>query len=199
MTPSATIIAPPDWSAVGPRGHAVQFYGSDGQLLDLLTRFAGTALITGDVSIVIATKTHRDGLGKRLKARGLDARVPRGQGRFITLDAEATLARFTVDGRLDRRRFRQVIGGVLDGIVAKGERRRIAAFGEMVALLWAAGRVELAIELEEMWNELAKDYAFTLCCAYPMNAFGSPHVAPFMKICAQHSHVFTAAKAADIA
>jgi len=174
----------------------VQFYANDGQLLDLLTRFVGTALITGDVSIVIATKAHRDGLAKRLKARGLDVAVPRDQGRFIALDADTTLGKFTVNGQLDRERFRQVIGGVIEPLGSNGERRRIAAFGEIVALLWAAGKPESAIRLEDMWNELAQDYAFTLCCAYPMNGFANRHAAPFMKICAAHSHVFTVAQAA---
>jgi hypothetical protein len=172
----------------------VQFYQTDGHLLDLLTRFIGTALVTGDVGIVIATKAHRDGLAKRFKSRGLDVNVARKQGRFVSLDAAATLSRFMVDGRPDQARFRDVIGGLLQDVASRGERRRIAAFGEMVALLWAEGRAEAALELEEMWNALANEYAFCLCCAYPMSGFGNRHAAPFMKICAQHSHVFTVAR-----
>lgn len=172
----------------------MQFYQTDGHLLDLLTRFIGTALVTGDVGIVIATKAHRDGLTKRFKARGLDATVARADGRFISLDAAATLSRITVNGRPNEALFREVIGGLLQKVSPDGERRRIAAFGEMVALLWSEGSVEYALELEEMWNELAKEWAFCLCCAYPMSGFGNRHAAPFMKICAQHSHVFTVAR-----
>jgi len=188
-----------DWSAVGARGHAVQFYQTDGHLLDLLTRFIGTALVTGDVGIVIATKPHRDGLAKRFKARGLNVNVAREQGRFVALDAAATLSRFMIDGRPDEQRFRDVIGGLLEDVASRGERRRIAAFGEMVALLWAEGRAESALELEEMWNTLANEHEFCLCCAYPMSGFGNRHAAPFMKICAQHSHVFTVAHTPSLA
>jgi hypothetical protein len=187
------VIPAADWSSVGAHGHAVQFYQTDGHLLDLLTRFIGTALVTGDVGIVIATKAHRDGLTKRFKARGLNVNVAREQGRFVSLDASATLSRFMIDGRPDERRFRDVIGGLLQDVASRGERNRIAAFGEMVALLWAEGRAESALELEEMWNTLANEHTFCLCCAYPMNGFGNRHAAPFMKICAQHSHVFTVA------
>jgi hypothetical protein len=180
-----------DWSSVGPGAHAVQFYSSDGHLLDLLTRFVGTALIGGDAALVIATRAHRDGLTKRLRGRGFDVSVPRDEGRYLALDAAATLAKFTREGRLDRQLFRQLIGDAVARFAAAASGRRIAAFGEMVALLWAAGRHESAIQLEQFWNELAREHAFSLCCAYPMHGFGNRHAAPFMKICAQHTHVFS--------
>jgi hypothetical protein len=187
-----------DWSAVGSPCHVVQFYQSDGHLLDLLARFVGTALVTGDVALVIATRLHREGLAKRLKANGLDLNVPREQGRFIPLDAEATLAKITSEGRIDEALFREIVGGALDRAVRSGERRRIVAFGELVALLWARGKAESAIKLEQYWNNLALDYEFGLCCAYPMGGFGHLDAASFMKICALHSHVFTVAQASPV-
>jgi DcmR-like sensory protein len=193
--------APPlDWTSVGPpgRAHAVQFYQDDGHLLDLLTRYAGTALIAGDVAILFATNAHRVGLAARLRARGLDLRVPRRDGRYLAFDAKATLAKLVRDDRLDADRFRRVVGTVIGCAAAGGARRRIVAFGEMVALLWADGKHESAIELEMMWNELAAEHSFALCCAYPMRGFGNRHAAPFMKICAQHSHVFTATNPAAL-
>lgn len=185
---------PTDWSSAGECSHAVQFYETDGHLLDLLTTFVGTALVSGDVALVIATKAHRDGLTKRLKANGLDASVPRDQGRFIALDAQATLDKFSRDGAVDPQLFDQVVGGLMDKARSRAGSRRIVAFGEMVALLWAQGRGESAIQLEQLWNDLATRYEFSLCCAYPMQGFGNRHAAPFMKICAQHSHVFTVAR-----
>jgi MEDS: MEthanogen/methylotroph, DcmR Sensory domain len=182
---------PADWSAAGECSHAVQFYETDGHLLDLLTRFVGTALVSGDVALVIATKAHRDGLNKRLKANGLDVSVPREQGRFVALDAAATLERISRNGTIDAGLFREILGELMDK-AAGGDRRRVVAFGEMVALLWAQGRGQAAIQLEQHWNDLATSYQFSLCCAYPMQGFGNRHAASFMKICAQHSHVFTA-------
>jgi hypothetical protein len=182
-----------DWSTIGPRSHAVQFYNSEGSLLDQLSRYVGTALVSGDAALVIATRAHRDALGKRLKARGFDLRVPRDEGRYVALDAEATLARFMRDGKPDAALFRPVIEEALSRFSTAGN-RRVAAFGEMVALLWQGGRQESAIRVEQMWNEVAQDHAFSLCCAYPMSGFGTRDAAPFMKICAQHSHVFTVAE-----
>jgi hypothetical protein len=49
-----------------------------------------------------------------------------------------------------------------------------------------------------MWSELSRELDFGLCCAYPMSGFSNRHAAPFMKICAQHSHVFTVAQATGL-
>src|SRR5271154_5180249 len=76
-----------------PRGehnfsaHAVQFYGEDGFLLDELSRFIGTSLGAGEGAVVIATKEHREGLARRLKAFGLDTSSAVLQGRYVALDA----------------------------------------------------------------------------------------------------------------
>lgn len=188
-----TRVPQSDWTSVGARAHAVQFYPDDGYLLDLLTRFVGTALISGDIAVVIATRAHREGLVKRLRGRGFDVGVPRDEGRYVAVDAHAMLARLMRDGRLDANLFRDVLAEVLKRASAGRERRRIVAFGEMVAVLWGEGKHESAIQLEHMWNDLAREFSFALCCAYPMSGFGNRHAAPFMKICAQHSHVFTVA------
>jgi hypothetical protein len=109
------------------------------------------------------------------------------------------LRKFTREGRPNPALFRDVVGGMMSKLVARGERRRIVVFGELVSVLWAAGKPDAAIRLEEIWNELARELDFCLCCAYPMSGFGNRHAAPFMKICAQHSHVFTVAQAAALA
>jgi hypothetical protein len=60
----------------------------------------------------------------------------------------------------------------------------------MVALLCARGNVNAAIELEQLWNELAQTHSFRLRCAYPMTEElkGEPYAA----ICAEHSAVLSA-------
>ena len=46
-----------------------------------------------------------------------------------------------------------------------------------MALLWAEGKSEAAIELEKLWNELAKTYSFSLHCAYPIQGFSRQNMA----------------------
>jgi len=193
---SAVFTNASDWTRVHEGGHGVQFYHDDEDLMATLTRYVGSALVNGDVSVVIATKPHRLALDRRLAARGLDVAVPRSAGRYVSLDAHGTLSKFVVRGVVDETKCREVVGAVLRraGSVpaVDGGAARLFAFGEMVALLCADGRPDEAVRLEEIWNALAREYAFTLCCAYPMKGFTPRFAAPFMRICAQHSHVFPA-------
>jgi hypothetical protein len=185
----------PDWTLFGHRAHAVQFYESDSFLIELLSRFVGAALATGDSAIVVATPRHRAALAERLRTRGFDLAIPLRQGRYIPNDAAETLAKFMRGGKPDRVLFDELARPVIEKAkaAASGGRGRIAAFGEMVALLWSSGNIDAALQLEELWNRLAEEYTFSLCCAYPMSGFlGNPHAAPFLKICAQHTHVFPA-------
>jgi PAS domain S-box-containing protein len=177
---------------VQAHAHGVQFYGDDAYLLDGLTRFIGGALGAGDSSIIIATKAHRDGLAKRLVACGIDTAVATRQGRFVALDAAETLAKFMVDGWPDSERFHQVVGSIVAQCQLSGRtnQSKLAAFGEMVALLWAEGKPEAAIRLEQLWNELARVHSFHLHCAYPISYFHDErHAELIEKVCAEHSHV----------
>jgi hypothetical protein len=60
----------------------------------------------------------------------------------------------------------------------------------MVAVLWDAGHVAAAIELESLWNDLRQLVPFGLLCAYPAHAVsGDENEASFHQICACHSEV----------
>ncbi len=177
---------------ISHQAHTVQFYGEDTFLLDGLSRFIGTALGAGDAAVVIATKAHRDGLAQRLQARGLDANLAAEEGRYVAIDAAETLAKFMRDGWPDAALFTEVVCSELTqaALAAGGMDSRISAFGEMVALLWAEGNAEAAVRLEELWNELARNYSLSLRCAYPMSGFDREyHSDSFLKICEEHSHV----------
>src|SRR5580704_17092633 len=122
-------------------GQVVQLYTDDAFLIDVLGRFIGGALTVGEAAVVIATKAHRTELQKRLSAHGLDIGSATMQGRFVVLDAAETLPKFMVRGSVDEARFKDLIGGVLTQVrKAVDTTRRVAAFGELVALLWAAGK-----------------------------------------------------------
>jgi PAS domain S-box-containing protein len=173
-------------------GHAVQFYGDDGAFLDSLGQSVCGALEAGDGVIVIATKTHRNGLAQRLKARGLDTAAAIERGRYVLLDATETLSKFLQEGWPDATCFADIMGKTIARAraAAKGDDPDIFAFGEMVALLWAEGKSDAAFRLEQLWNELARTHSFTLQCAYPLKKFDrEEHGELFLKICAEHSDV----------
>ncbi len=51
-----------DWSETNDEDHFVQFYESDGFLLNSLSGFIGSAINNGLPAVVVATKAHREGL-----------------------------------------------------------------------------------------------------------------------------------------
>jgi len=167
--------------------HFVQFYREDQVLIDAVATYIRQGLTQG-AAIVIATEAHRQALHTRLCADGIDTAQLQRSERLLLLDAEQTLATFLSEGIPDRDRFFAQIGTLF----ADSARRfgQVFAFGEMVALLWKQDLAEAAVELEELWNELARQQPFTLFCAYPMLDCVAPHhIGPFAAVCARHAHV----------
>jgi signal transduction histidine kinase len=183
---------PSSWSKHGDHQHGVQFYSCDKFLIEELSEYIGHALRAGDAAIVVATEQHRNGLLQWLTAQGLDIGKLIEQGRFVTMDARQTLAAFMAEGWPREDRFHEVVGGIVSKALACADRAkpRVAIFGEMVALLWAEGKTEAAIRLEQLWNELARKQSFSLFCAYPMSSFNREEDAGLLlKVCNEHSAV----------
>jgi len=64
----------------------------------------------------------------------------------------------------------------------------------MVALLWDAGDVSAAIELERLWNELGAELPFSLFCGYPAYiASDASSADEFAELCHLHSDVVAVA------
>ena len=137
--------------------HVAQFYATDTELVDAIAGLVRDAAGDGGTAIVIATPEHVSQVAYQLEP-GVAAQVQ-------FLDAAETLSQFDNGRRLDHRKFDSVIGN----LVRAAARRPgpIHAYGEMVALLWQTGRVTDALELEQLWNELARTVPFSLRCGYP--------------------------------
>ncbi|MGD0212046.1 MAG: ATP-binding protein [Terriglobales bacterium] len=193
---AALPLAPtPQLGASGHRAHSVQFYADSAFFLDEVSSYIGAALLAGDAAVVIATVAHRDGLVRRLQSRGLDTTRAIEEGRYIALDAADTLASFMLDRSPDAALFTETLGAVLTEAAAAacGKSPHIAAFGEMVALLWEQGNTEGAIQLEQLWNNLTSLYPMSLRCGYPISGFHrGDHADSFLRICGEHSHVIPA-------
>jgi PAS domain S-box-containing protein len=180
------------WGGIAPGEHFVHFFEKDAFLVDSLRGFIGEGLGRDEPALVILTPEHLAALEDRLAADGIDLAAARSRGRYRALDAADTLSLFMAGDRPDPARFRRVMGEVLRPMVPPGG-GCVRAFGEMVALLWADGRKQGAIELEELWNDLATSFRFTLYCAYPMSLFASADEAEkFGHVCTRHTRVIPA-------
>jgi DNA-binding NarL/FixJ family response regulator len=172
--------------------HEAGFYADDASLLDGFTQFIGAALKAGNAVIVVATELHRSSLLPRLQSHGLNIGAAIEEGRYISLDAAETLSTFMINNQPDPVRFLKVAGDLVRAAAkaAKGERPHVVACGECAPLLWAQGNAEAAIQLEHLWDNLAKSYDVDVFCGYPLGSFqgwGGSHI--FDKLCAAHSAV----------
>jgi PAS domain S-box-containing protein/excisionase family DNA binding protein len=168
--------------------HIVRFYEADQTIADAVGEFIGAALAAGDVGIVIATEAHRAAIEEHLQAAGLDTASARTSGRFTSLNALETLVRIMVDGKPDQCRFNEIVGSLVARATAGG--RRVRIFGEMVGLLLEQSNHAGVIRLEELWNELRVEHAFSLLCGYRMPNLSGDSLSPLTgSICAAHDHV----------
>jgi PAS domain S-box-containing protein len=171
--------------------HFVQFYEDDDYLMTSLSAYIGAALGAGESAVVIAEKSRREALESRLKDQGIDVLGVKARRQFVSLDAQATVDKFMRHGMPDEALFKGTVGSVVSWSLQGG--RPLRAFGEMVALLWKAGNGPAALALEKFWNNLARDHAFTLFCAYPMKGFStSADTEFFTHVCEEHGRVLPA-------
>jgi hypothetical protein len=175
------------WGEIAPCEHLVQIYEDACAFLDSLEGFVAGGLRAGDSVIVIATAAHLQDLDERLLAQGLDIAAAQARDQYIFADAEATLAKFMVNGWPDELLFTQTVSELL--VRARHGGRRVRAFGEMVALLWADGHNGATVRLEHLWHAFCQSEAFSLFCAYPRSGFTQDASASIAEICATHSRV----------
>ena len=97
-----------------------------------------------------------------------------------------------VDGWPDETRFRAVVRELLTR--ARGNGRRVRAFGEMVALLWARGDQGATVRLEYLWHQLCNTDGFSLFCAYPRIGFTGDSSQCISELCDLHSKVIPGVK-----
>ena len=176
-----------------PHRHEVEFYSDDAVLLDSFARFIAIALGAGDAAIVVITESHRDGLTLRLKTLGVDVDAATQQGTYIQLDVAKTLSTFIVNDVPDPARFFEVTSGLFDAAAKAGKQKhsRVVACGECAPFLWAEGKADAAIRVEQLWDEVGKTFAVDILCGYPLSSFhGKEDEHVFQSICAEHSTVY---------
>jgi hypothetical protein len=175
------------WGENSPSEHIAQFYDTDAVFLDTLAGFIGGGLIAGESTIVIATLPHLEALEQRLDRAGVDLAQAIVEGRYIVISAEIALTRFKVKEWPDDQLFAEFVTGMISRAQRGG--RRVRAFGEMVALLWARGDIAATIRLERLWHEICKSQNFSLLCAYPKTGCTEDASKSIAEICAAHTRV----------
>jgi hypothetical protein len=171
------------------RSHVVQFYEDDESFLIGFTRFIEAALNAGNTVIAVLTESHRSSILQHLQSQGLNITAAIEHDSFILLDVAQTLSTFMVNGVPDPVRFQKAAGDLV-AAAAKGEGSRVAACGECAPTLLTQGQGDAAVQLEHLWDEIARTCGIDILCGYILNRFQreqESHICE--RICAEHSAV----------
>jgi DNA-binding NarL/FixJ family response regulator len=172
--------------------HEMAVYSDDHSFVDGIARGAQAALKAGDVVIVIANASHREGILEKLQADGVDISAAIKQGTYVAFDNTDTVSKIMNSCMPDPARCVKLVGDLIARVSknARGEHARVAFFGECSPALLADGNVEAAVRLEHHWDELMKSYDTYTLCGYLSSAFPQgENDQLFERICAEHSAV----------
>jgi len=187
--PEAAPTVPPGTGEI-TRTHAVRFYSDDESFLAGFSRFIEAALLDGRAVIVAATGEHQSSLLSKLHEDGVNLSAAIDQGRYLTLDVSKTLATFMVNGLPDPVRFDKITDEVLSlaANASKAKPPRVAVCGECAPTLWAQGKADAAIQLEHLWDEIARTHDLDVLCGYVLTDFQRDREGEICeRICAEHS------------
>lgn len=173
------------WGEIAPCDHVVQIYENDGVFLDALAGFVGGGIRADECVVVIATDNHLEALNKRLSSYGVRVDTLIADERYMPLNAEEMLSKFMVDGWPDEELFNRTVRSIVEKGTAKN--RRVRAFGEMVAILWAKGMNGATVHLEHLWNLFCAQNKLSLFCAYPKTGSTQDINESFADICECHT------------
>src|SRR5665213_361065 len=127
-------------AATGGHFHAVAFYDNEAALCRIVAGFLREGLALGQPGLVIGTSEHNNGILAELRAREVDVAGLQKSHDLVLVDAAETMATFMVDGTPNGHRFNETAARIFARIRRGRTDMTIRAYGEMVDLLWKAGR-----------------------------------------------------------
>jgi DNA-binding NarL/FixJ family response regulator len=183
-----------EWGVQASRFHEVTSYRDDASFMDGLSHFINAALKKGKPVIAITTEAHRGGIRRRLQGRGWDVAAAIQEGIYISLDVDETLSTFMINDWPDATRLFGIAGNLIREAVkkAKSEPRRVAICGECAPILWAQGKTEAAIQLEKLWDTIARRHDVDILCGYTLTGLRRSENSRILeRIRAEHSAAYS--------
>ena len=160
--------------------HVVQFYEKDDVLCATVADYIAEALRAGEGALLVVAAAHKDPILAALRTKGLDP-AP-----VVVLDADPLLPVLLKEGA-------EVIRRGCESAIQSAARSRgghVRAYAELVDLLMRAGEVEATLEVEDIWNYLARTYQLSVLCGHAIdNFYGDASGSALEEICRRHSGV----------
>lgn len=180
-------------SAVSPGGgrgcgHLVHFY-DEVYPVDAACDFIASGLRAGNRCVVMLAARDRAAVERELSARGIDTNpdARRDSGAYQAVDRDDAMSQFVVGGRLDLQLAAQAMTELL-APPPQGQAMRVRLVGDPAAAMFAAGKQEDAIALEQLVDGLAAEYSAAVFCAYPIQDFcHEGRTEPLFRISAAHA------------
>ena len=174
----------------GPCDHIVQLYQDQDFLNRTVCRFAGAAIANGEGIILVPTLAHWNAIRPRLEAEGVDVEAARDRGQLTVVDADEFLPRFMRDAMPDSPVFLGLAADIIGQAYAGGRYQKVRWWGEMVNVLWERGDVAASMNLEDLFDQLAKKHDIAIFCSFLMDNFnGDVHARMLPRLGTNHSHL----------
>jgi MEDS: MEthanogen/methylotroph, DcmR Sensory domain len=173
-----------------PCDHMVQIYQDQDFLSHAVGRFAGAGLAKGEGVILVSTHRHWTAIRPRLQAEGADVRSAQARGQLMVVDADELLPRVMRGAMPDPPVFEGVFSDVVRQARASGGCDQVRVWGEMVDVLWERGDVAGSMNLEVLFDQLAKKVEISIFCSFLMDNFtGDVHAHMLPTLGTNHSHL----------
>src|SRR5688572_20563915 len=172
---------------LNPGDHLAHLYVDSQTHCEAIALYAHAALVRNHAVILVAVNPHLEGVFVELRRRGHDPAELYLSGQLICFDASVMLDEIvhgqSLQDELVRARLEPMIQNALSDFGG------VAAYGEMVDLLWQRSQRPLAMQLERIWNEFIERFGITLLCGYRANLFDDTVQEGIEEICQTHTHL----------
>ncbi len=136
---------------------------------EILTSYINEGLLNNEGVIVVARPSLRKIVLSKLDGLGFDSQAIRNQGQVKFFDAEFLLTNILIDGVIEEQPFLNLIGIPVED--AQSKFGKVRAFGEMVDILWQRDHHDMAMQLEDLWEDLCAKQNLQFLCTYLLDNF----------------------------
>lgn len=165
--------------------HHLGIYDTDAFFVQTMVGFVREAFLDQATAVAMLPARDRDRVTAGIAEAGIDVDAARKDGRLVTIDSDGLADQLTESGAVDRERFATLVGQFFGVAAAPGRALRVC--GDVNSALWRRGDLELALEMEDLWNGLPDTPTFELFCLYASAVFrDGGDDDPFIALCQRH-------------
>jgi len=166
----------------------VQTYVDPAFLVEAVFVYLNAGLRQNESIALAAIPSNLRAFEDKLKKGGWNVAALKEKGQIVTIDPSAVLSRCMAGNKMNGANARAILSDVLEKARCGGAYRKTRVYGEIVNVLWQQGHSKAAIQLEQIWNDLLQNDAFSLFCAYPFDPLDQHLYSGFLRdMCDEHS------------